>query len=96
MEIKIVAYKSKILGYSLEELQQDFFRYVDDDYVKIVLRNFKKALKGETALILTSMWELLEYLILLLSQIKGEVKRSTDFILYNGSVSNFFSGQEEV
>ena len=37
-----------ILGYSLEELQQDFFRYVDDDYVKIVLRNFKKALKGET------------------------------------------------
>lgn len=55
MEIKIVAYKSKILGYSLEELQQDFFRYVDDDYVKIVLRNFKKALKGETALILTSM-----------------------------------------
>lgn len=37
-----------IFGYSLEELQQDFFRYVDDDYVKIALRNFKKALKGET------------------------------------------------
>ena len=39
---------TKIFGYCLEELQQDFFRYVDDSYVKMVLRNFKKALKGET------------------------------------------------
>lgn len=39
---------TSIFGYSLEELQQDFFQFVDDDYVRTTLRNFKKALKGET------------------------------------------------
>ena len=39
---------AELLDHNLADLQNDFFRYVDEQNSKRVLRGFKKALKGET------------------------------------------------
>ncbi|MFL0364030.1 EAL domain-containing protein [Pseudobacillus sp. 179-B 2D1 NHS] len=39
---------AELLNYNLADLRDDFFRYVDEQHSKRVLRSFKKALKGET------------------------------------------------